>query len=129
MSVLKALSGMPGSHFDRLDLSEESTVDCKTERMDWERASKSRAAEVWDRAELLEVDRDETARTVLVPNRLPQKNAHHRKGRRTSTDHPTFELFRSSRLTELGRDVKHYSPVGGSVCERRIGRGETFPGL
>jgi len=41
--------------------------------MHWERASKSRAAEVWDRAEWLEVDRDETARTVLVPNRLPQR--------------------------------------------------------
>jgi hypothetical protein len=72
---------MPGSHFDRLDLSGESTADCKTERMDWERASKSRAAVIWDRAELLEFDRDETARTVLVPNRLPQKKRQHREDR------------------------------------------------
>jgi len=72
---------MPGSHFDRLDLSGESTADCKTERMDWERASKSRAAEVWDRAELLEFDRDETVRTVLVPNRLLQKRRQHREDR------------------------------------------------
>ena len=96
-------------------------MDCKTERMDWERASKSRAAEVWDRAEILEVDRAETARTVLVPNRLP-----HNKDRRPPTDYRPSEIS-SSRLTKLGRGVKHYSPVGVSVCERRIGRGATFP--
>ena len=103
-------------------------MDCKTERMDWERASKSRAAEVWDRAGLLEVDRGETARTVLVPNRLPQKKTHHREDRRPSPDYRTSEAFALLRLTELGRGVKHYSPVGGSVGERRIGRGATFPG-
>jgi hypothetical protein len=117
---------MPGSHFDRLDLSEESTVDCKTERMDWERASKSRAAEVWDRAELLEVNRDETARTVLVPNRLPQKERHHNEDRKPPTDYRP-SVISLIRLTKLGRGVKHYSPVGVSVCERRIGRGATFP--
>ena len=84
---------MPGSHFDRLDLSGESTVDCKTERMDWERAPKSRAAEVWDRAEFLDVGRGETARTVLVPNRLPQKKRHHEEDRRPSTDYRTTWSF------------------------------------
>ena len=105
-------------------------MDCKTERMDWERASKSRAAKVWDRAELLEVDRDETARTVLVPNRLPRKKSHHNEDRRPPTDYRPSEIssFRLiDRLTELERGVKHYSPVGVSVCERRIGRGATFP--
>jgi hypothetical protein len=69
-------------------------VDRKTERMDWERASKLRAAEDWDRAELLEVDRAETARTVLVPNRLPQKKKTFQGGPRTVHGLPDLRGFR-----------------------------------
>lgn len=44
-------------------------MHCKPERVDWERASKSTAAEAWDRAGSLKIGQEETARTVLVPNR------------------------------------------------------------